>query len=106
MAISNNKNGLKLATWVKNFFILDIVVYVFLLFLFPGLWPNGYIFVLVAIGTIFSYLIYEKLVKNQDAHWRKPAEILVTVTVGFNAIFCMIIVTAIIIGVLHAAGSF
>ena len=106
MVFSNNKNHLKLATWIKNIFILDIVVYVLLLFIFPGLWSNGFIFISVAIGTIVSYLIYEKLVKNKDDTWKKPAEILVTINVSFNAFFCTITIAAIIIGVLNGARSF
>jgi hypothetical protein len=62
-----------------------------------------YNFVLLIIGTIISYLIYEKLLKLKEDNPRKAAEILVSVNVGLNAIFCIIITAAIIIGVLIAA---
>ena len=103
MVFYKNKNRLNLAKWVKNFLILDIVIYIFLLLIFPNLWFIGYNFVLLIIGTIVSYLIYEKLLKYQDNNWRKPAEILVTVDVSLNVIFCIIITAAIIIGVVNAA---
>lgn len=103
MVFYKNKNRLNLAKWVKNFLILDIVIYILLLLIFPNLWFIGYIFVLLIIGTIISYLMYEQLLKYKDNNWRKPAEILVTVIVSLNAIFCIIITAAIIIGVLNAA---
>lgn len=94
-----------MANWVKNFLILDMVIYIFLLIIFPNLWSNGYIFVFVGIGTIVSYLVYEKLLKYKDNNWRKLAEMLVTIDVGLNAIFCMIISAAIIIGVFIATNA-
>ena len=103
MVIYKNKNQLNLANWVKFFLILDIVIYILLLLLFPNLWFIGYNFVLLIIGTIISYLIYEKLLKYEENNWRKPAEILVSINVSLNAIFCIIITAAIIIGVLNAA---
>jgi hypothetical protein len=105
MVFNKNKNRLNLATWVKIFLILDIVIYILLLLMFPNLWFIGYNFVLLIIGTIVSYLIFEKLLKYKDNNWRKLAEILVTMNVGLNAIFCIIITAAIIIGVLNAAGA-
>jgi membrane protein YdbS with pleckstrin-like domain len=105
MVFNKNKNRLNLATWVKIFLILDIVIYISLLLMFPNLWFIGYNFVLLIIGTIVSYLIFEKLLKYKDNNWRKLAEILVTMNVGLNAIFCIIITAAIIIGVLNAAGA-
>ena len=95
-----------MAGWVRNFLILDVVIYIFLLLIFPGLWPNGEIFISIAIGTIVSYLIYEKLLKNKEDNWRKPGEILVAVNFGLNAIFCIIIIAAIVIGLFNAARSF
>jgi hypothetical protein len=102
MVFPENKNHVNLATWVKYFLILDIVVYIILLLIFPDLWFIGYQFVVLIIGTVVLYLMYEKLLQYKDT-WKKPAEILVTVTVGINAIFCIIIIAAIIIGVLNAA---
>jgi hypothetical protein len=102
MVFPENKNHVNLATWVKYFLILDIVVYIVLLLIFPDLWFIGYQFVVLIIGTVVLYLMYEKLLQYKDT-WKKPAEILVTVTVGINAIFCIIIIAAIIIGVLNAA---
>jgi hypothetical protein len=102
MVFPENKNHINLATWVKYFLILDIVVYIVLLLIFPDLWFIGYQFVVLIIGTVVLYLMYEKLLQYKDT-WKKPAEILVTVTVGINAIFCIIIIAAIIIGVLNAA---
>jgi len=104
MVFSQNKNRLNLAGWVKIFLILDIVIYGLLLLIFPDLWFIGYNFVLLIIGTIVSYLIYEKLLKSKDNNWRKLAEIPMTVNVSLNAIFCIIITAAIIIGVLNATG--
>ena len=104
MVFSEKKNRLNLARWVKYFLLLDIVVYIVLLLIFPELWFIGYQFGLLIIGTVVLYLIYEKLLQYKDT-WRKPAEILVTVTVGVNAIFCIIIIAAIIIGVFNAAGA-
>jgi len=103
MVFYKNKNRLNLANWVKIFLILDIVIYILLLFIFPNLWFIGYNFVLLIIGTIISYLIYEKLLKYKDNNWRKLGEIPMTINVSLNAIFCIIITVAIIIGVLHAA---
>jgi hypothetical protein len=103
MVSDNNKNRVNLATWVKYFLLLDIVVYILLLLIFPDLWFIGYQFGLLILGTVILYLIYEKLLQYTDNTWRKPAEILVTVTVGVNAIFCIIIIAAIIIGMLNAA---
>ena len=103
MVFYKNKNRLNLAKWVKNFLILDIITYILLLLIFPILWSIGYNFVLLIIGTIVSYLIYEKLLKYKDNNLRKLAEILVTINVSLNAIFCIIITAAIIIGVLNAA---
>jgi hypothetical protein len=100
-----NKNRLNLAKWVEIFLILDIVIYILLLLIFLNLWFIGYNFVFLIIGTIVSYLIYEKFLKYEDDNWRKLAEILVTINVSLNAIFCIIIITAIIIGVLNAARS-
>jgi|WetSurMetagenome_2_1015567.scaffolds.fasta_scaffold131860_1 hypothetical protein len=102
MVFYKNKNRLNLSKWVKIFLILDIVIYILLLLIFPNLWFIGYNFVLFIIGTIVSYLIYEKRLKYEENNWRKLAEILVTVNVSLNAIFCIIITSAIIIGVLHA----
>jgi hypothetical protein len=103
MVFYKDKNRLNLARWVKNFLILDIVIYVLLLLIFPNLWFIGYNFVLLIIGTIVSYLIYEKLLKYKDNNWRKLAGIPMTVNVSLNAIFCIIITAVIIIGVLNAA---
>jgi len=103
MVFYKNENRLNLARWVKIFLILDMVIYFLLLLIFPNLWFIGYNFVLLIIGTIVSYLIYEKWLKYKDNNWRKLAEILVTSNVGLNAIFCIIITAAIIIGVLSAA---
>jgi membrane protein YdbS with pleckstrin-like domain len=105
MAFHKNKNRIHLAKWVKFFLLLAVVIYMLLLVIFPNLWFIGYNFVLLIIGTIVSYLIYEKLLKYKDNNWRKLAEILVTMNVGLNAIFCIIITAAIIIGVLNAAGA-
>jgi hypothetical protein len=102
MVFYKNKNLLNLARWVKIFLILDMVIYFLLLLIFPNLWFIGYNFVLLIIGTIVSYLMYEKWLKYKD-NWRKLAEILVTSNVGLNAIFCIIITSAIIIGVSNAA---
>jgi len=98
-----DKNRFNWANWVTIFLILDIIIYMLLLLIFPNLWIIGYIVVLLIIGTIISYLIYEKLLKYNDNNWRKPAEMLETITVSLNAIFCIIIIAAIIIGVLNAA---
>jgi hypothetical protein len=103
MVFNTNNNRLNLAKWVKNVIILDIVIYIFLHLIFPDLRFIVYIFVLLIIGTIVSYLIYEKLLKLKEDNPRKAAEILVSVNVGLNAIFCIIITAAIIIGVLIAA---
>jgi hypothetical protein len=103
MVFNTNNNRLNLANWVKNVIILDIIIYIFLLLIFPDLWFIVYNFVLLIIGTIVSYLIYEKLLKLKEDNPRKAAEILVSVNVGLNAIFCIIITAAIIIGVLIAA---
>jgi hypothetical protein len=103
MVFSENKNRINLAKWVKIFLLLDMVIYMLLLAIFPNLWFIGYNFVLLIIGTIVSYLIYEKWLQYKDNNWRNPAEILVTVNVSVNAIFCIIITAAIIIGVLNAA---
>ncbi len=103
MVFSRDKNRLNLARWVKTFFILDIVIYILLLLVFPNLWFIGFNFAFLIIGTIVSYWIYEKMLK--DNTWRKPAENLVTIDVSLNAIFCITIIAAIIIGVLHAAGA-
>jgi hypothetical protein len=105
MAFHKNKNRIHLAKWVKFFLLLDVVIYMLLLVIFPNLWFIGYNFVLLIIGTIVSYLIFEKWLQYQDNNWRRPAEILVTINVSVNAIFCMIITAAIIIGVLNAAGA-
>ena len=102
MVSYKNKNRLNLARWVKIFLILDMVIYFLLLLIFPNLWFIGYDFVLLIIGTIVSYLLYEKWLKYKD-NWRKLAEILVTSNVGLNAIFCIIITAAIVIGVSNAA---
>ena len=102
MGFYKNKNRLHLAKWVKNFVILDIVMYILLLLIFPNLWFIGYNVVLLIIGTIVSYLIYEKLLTYEGNNWRKLAEILVTINISLNAMFCIIITAAIIIGVLHA----
>jgi hypothetical protein len=104
MDFYTNKNRLNWAKWVTIFLTLDIISYLLLLVIFPNLWIIGYIVGLLIIGTIISYLIYEKLVKYNDNNWRKPAEMLETITIGLNAIFCIIIIAAIIIGVLNAAG--
>jgi len=80
-----------------------MVIYILLLFIFPNLWFIGYNFVLLIIGTIISYLIYEKLLKYKDNNWRKLGEIPMTINVSLNPIFCIIITVAIIIGVLNAA---
>jgi len=80
-----------------------MVIYILLLLIFPNLWFIGYNFVLLIIGTIISYLIYEKLLKYKDNNWRKLGEIPMTINVSLNPIFCIIITVAIIIGVLHAA---
>ncbi len=64
----------------------------------------GIIFALITIGTIVSYLIYGELLKNPDNNWIKLAEILGTINVSLNAIFCIIISAAMFIGVLIAAG--
>jgi hypothetical protein len=103
MVFYTNKNRLNLAKWVKIFLILDIVIYILLLLIFPGLWFIGYNFILLIIGTMVSYLIYEKLLKYKDNNWRKLGEIPMTINVSLNAIFCTIIIAAIIIGVLNAA---
>jgi hypothetical protein len=103
MVFYKNENRLPLTDWVKNILILDIVIYIFLLLVFPNLWFNGYTFILIAIGTIVSYLIYEKLLKDKDNTWRKPAKILVTIDVSLNAVFCIIISALIFIGVIIAA---
>jgi hypothetical protein len=103
MVLCTNKNRLNLAKWVKIFLILDIVIYILLLLIFPGLWFIGYNFILLITGTIVSYLIYEKLLKYKDNNWRELAEIPMTINVSLNAIFCIIITAAIIIGVLNAA---
>lgn len=96
-----------MARWITFFLILSVVICIFLLLIFPNLWLNiGYIFALVTIGTIVSYLIYEELLKYKDDNWIKVAEILVTINVSLNAIFCIIIIAAIIIGVLIAGGFF
>src|SRR5512137_982782 len=97
------ENRLNPAGWVKNVVLLDIVVYSILLLIFSNLWFIGYTFVVLITGTIVSYLIYEKSVKRQDTPWRRPAEILVTADVGINAIFCIVITAAMIIGVVIAA---
>jgi len=103
MVFYKNKNRLNLANWVKIFLILDMVIYMVLLLIFPNLWFIGYNFVLLIIGTIISYLIYEKLLKYKDNNWRKLGEIPMTINVSLNAIFCIIITVAIIIGVINAA---
>jgi len=103
MVFYKNKNRLNLANWVKFFLILDMVIYILLLLIFPNLWFIGYNFVLLIIGTIISYLIYEKLLKYKDNNWRKLGEIPMTINVSLNPIFCIIITVAIIIGVLNAA---
>jgi hypothetical protein len=103
MVFNKNKNRINLAKWVKKFLILDIVIYVLLLLIFPNLWFIGYNFVLLITGTIVSYLIYEKLLKYKDNNLRKLAEIPMTINISLNAIFCIIITAAIIIGVLNAA---
>jgi hypothetical protein len=103
MVFDENINRLKLAKWIKFFLILDIVIYIFLLLVFPNLWFIGIYFALITIGTIISYLIYEKSLQYKDNNWRKPAEILGAINVGLNAIFCIIISAAMIIGVSIAA---
>jgi hypothetical protein len=103
MDFYNNENRSALGNWVINFLILDVVIFTFLLLIFPALWSNGFVFVCVAIGTIVSYLIYEKLLKHKDNTWKKLAEMLVTIDISLNAIFCIIISAAIIIGVFIAA---
>ena len=106
MALEKNINPIKLAKWVKIILILDIVINFLLLLIFPGLWLNiAVIFVIVATGTIVSYLIYEQLVKNNDNNWIKPAEILGIISIGINAAFCIIIGAAMILGVLAASGT-
>jgi hypothetical protein len=104
MLFYKNKNLLNLANLLKKILILDIVIFIFLLLIFPNLWFIGYIFVLLIIGMIISYLIYEKLLKDEDTNWRKLAEILVTSNVSLNAIFCIIITAAIISGILMLPG--
>ena len=93
------------AGWVKPVVFLDIVVYLSLLFIFPDLWFTGYTFVVLITGTIVSYLVYEKLFHHNDTPWKKPADILVAVDVGVNVIFCIIMLSAMMIGVLIAAGA-
>jgi hypothetical protein len=94
-----------LAKLVKNILIFDIIIFILLLLIFPNLWFIGYNFVLLIIGTIVSFLIYEKLLKYEDNNWRKTAEILVIINVSLNAIFCIITTAAIVIGVLNAASA-
>ena len=89
----------------KKFFNTHIVIYILLLLIFPNLWFIGYNFVLLIIGTIVLFLIYEKWLKYKDNNGRKLAEILMTINVSLNAFFCIIITAAIIIGVLNAAGA-
>ncbi len=105
MDFYRNNNQVQLANWVKNFFILDIIIYISSLLIFPNLWSNGYNFVLLITGTIVSYLISEKLIKFRDNNWGKLAEMLVSVDISLNAIFCIIISSAIIIGVFIAANA-
>ena len=105
MVFDKNKNRLKLAQWTKNFLIFDMVIYIFSLLIFSNLWLNiGIIFAFIAIGTIGSYFIYEELLKYKDNNWIKPAEFLGIITVSLNAIFCIIISAAMIIGVFIAGG--
>jgi len=105
MVFYRNKNCLHLAKLVKNILIFDIIIFILLLLIFPNLWFIGYNFVLLIIGTIVSFLIYEKLLKYEDNNWRKTAEILVIINVSLNAIFCIITTAAIVIGVLNAASA-
>jgi len=105
MVSDMNKNRVNLAKKIKIFFMLDAGIFILLLLIFPNLWFIGFIFALIVIGMIVSYLIYEDLLKYGDTTWIRPAEILGTVTVGLNAIFCIIISGAMIIGVLIAAGA-
>ena len=105
MVFDANTDRLQLAKWIKTFLLLDIVITISLLFIFPNLWLNiGFIFALVTIGTIVSYLIYEKLLHYEDTHLIRLAQILGTINICLNAIFCIIISAAMIIGVLIAAG--
>ena len=105
MAFSKNLNRLNLAKLITYFLILDIVVYWLLLIIFPGLWFIGYIFGILIIGTIVSYWICKRLRKGRDSNWRKSAEVLVSVNVSLNAIFCIIIIAAIITGEFIAASA-
>ena len=81
-----------------------MVIYIMLLFVFPHLWFIGFIFALMTIGTIGSYFIYEELLKSKDKTWIRRAEFLGFMNVSLNAIFCIIISAAMIIGVLIAGG--
>jgi len=105
MAFFNGLNRLNLAKLIKYFLILDIVVYCLLLLIFPGLWFIGYIFMILILGMILSYWICERLRQDKDSNWKKPAEVLVSVNVSLNAIFCIIISAAIIAGVFIAASA-
>ena len=106
MAFYKNKNRLKLAKWVKYFFIFDIIVFIFLLLINPNFWANNaYTLGSLAFGVIITFLIYDELLKYKDNNWRKLAEILGTLNVGLNAVFYIIIIGAIFIGVLNAASS-
>ena len=98
-----NTDNIKLEKWVIDILVLDIAIYAALVLIFPDLWFNGITFFLVAAGTIVSYLVYEKVMNPQDTAWKKPAGILVTLDIGINAVFCIIISALIIIGVLVAA---
>jgi hypothetical protein len=99
MIFDEINDRIKLPGWVTVFLILDIVVYIFLLLIFPNLWFLGLYFGLLIIGTIVSSLLYEKISGDRDDNWIKPAKALATIIVSINAIFCIIICAAMIIGV-------
>jgi hypothetical protein len=99
MVFNEINDRIKIPGWVKVFLILDIVVYLLLLLMFPNLWFIGLYFGLLIIGTIVSSLIYEELSVEKDNTWRKPAKVLATIVISLNAIFCIVISAAMIIGV-------
>jgi hypothetical protein len=102
--VDMDKNKLKLAGWVTIILILDVVVYFFLLLIWPNLWLSmGAIFALLAIGTVVSYLIGEKIFVYRDNNLGKLAGVLGTVIVSLNAVFCIIISSLIIIGLFIAS---
>ena len=105
MDINKSIHSIKLAKWVVNVVLLDVAVYLVSLYIFPDLWFNWRIFVSIAIGTIVSYLLYTHWLQSSDTAWKNLAEILVTLDVGLNAVFCIIISALMVAGVAIAAGA-